>query len=242
MALVIADRVLESTTTTGTGALALGGAHTGYIAFDDVCANGDTCYYAIVAVDDNGNPSGAWETGLGTFSDTDTLTRTTPAASSNSCAAVEFAAGTKHVMLDATAGYLASITRDPEATAAQYRANTADKSLTTDKVWSAADYVALNDSGGNIAVDLSTGINFTMTMDGDYTLSAPSNGKPGQTGCIVLTQDGTGTQTLAYASAWKFAGGTDPTLSTAASSVDILFYQVLANGTDVYATLVKAVA
>jgi hypothetical protein len=81
-----------------------------------------------------------------------------------------------------------------------------------------------------------------MTMDGDYTLSAPSNGKPGQTGCIIFTQDGTGTQTLAYNAAWKFADGSDPVLSTAASSVDILFYQVLANGTDVYANLVKAIA
>lgn len=129
------------------------------------------------------------------------------------------------------------------AVASDYRTGTdATKALTSDAAWDAAAYVALNDSGGNIAVDLSTGINFTMTMDGDYTLSAPSNGKPGQAGCIVLTQDGTGTQTLAYNAAWKFAGGTDPALSTAASTVDILFYQVLANGTDVFANLVKGVA
>lgn len=130
-----------------------------------------------------------------------------------------------------------------ETTAAEYRAGTqAGEYISPDVAWDAAAYVALNDSGGNIAVDLSTGLNFTMTMDGDYTLSAPSNGKPGQTGVIVLTQDGTGTQTLAYNAAWKFAGGTDPVLSTAAASVDLLFYQVLPNGTDVYANLVKAVA
>lgn len=131
----------------------------------------------------------------------------------------------------------------PAAVASDYRTGTdATKALTSDAAWDAADYVTLNDSGGNIAVDLATGINFAMTMDGDYTLSAPSNGKPGQSGCIVLTQDGTGTQTLAYNAAWKFAGGTDPVLSTAASTVDILFYQVLPNGTDVLANLVKAVA
>lgn len=118
----------------------------------------------------------------------------------------------------------------------------AAKALTPDGVWDAAAYVTLNDAGGNIAVDLSTGINFAMTMDGDYTLSAPSNGKPGQTGVIQLTQDGSGNQTLAYNSAWKFAGGTDPVLSTAAGAVDLLHYLVLANGTDVYATLTKAVA
>lgn len=130
-----------------------------------------------------------------------------------------------------------------ETTAAEYRAGTTTgEYVSPDVAWDAADYVALADSGGNIAVDLSSGLNFTMTMDGDYTLSAPSNGKPGQTGVIVLTQDGTGTQTLAYNAAWKFAGGTDPTLSTAAGAVDLLFYQVLPNGTDVYANLVKAVA
>lgn len=129
------------------------------------------------------------------------------------------------------------------ASAAEVRAGTeAAKALSPDNLFDAAAYVALNDSGGNIAVDLSTGLNFTMTMDGDYTLSAPTNGKPGQTGCIVLTQDGTGTQTLAYNAAWKFAGGTDPVLSTAAGTVDILFYQVLPNGTDVFGNLVKAIA
>jgi hypothetical protein len=108
VALIVADRVLETTTTTGTGALTLLGAVSGYQAFDDVCANNDTCYYTIEAVDANGNPSGAWEVGLGTFTDTDTLTRTTPAASSNGGAAVDFAAGTKRVMLSATAGYLSA--------------------------------------------------------------------------------------------------------------------------------------
>lgn len=129
------------------------------------------------------------------------------------------------------------------ASAAEVRTGTeAAKALSPDNVFDAAAYVALNDSGGNIAVDLASGFNFTMTMDGDYTLSAPSNGKPGQTGCIVLTQDGTGTQTLAYNAAWRFEAATDPVLSTAAGTVDILFYQVLPNGTDVFANLVKGVA
>lgn len=108
MALVIADRVLETTVTTGTGALALGGAITGHRAFDDVCANNDTAYYSIFAVDGSGNPSGDWEAGLGTFTDTDTLTRTEVHASSNANAAVNFAAGTKYVMLAATAAHLAT--------------------------------------------------------------------------------------------------------------------------------------
>lgn len=105
MARIVADRVLETTTTTGTESLSLAGAVTGFRAFDDVMANGDTCFYVIEAVDGNGNLSGAWEVGLGTFADTDTLARTTVHASSNSGAAVNFAAGTKRVSLQATATY-----------------------------------------------------------------------------------------------------------------------------------------
>lgn len=106
MALIVEDRVMETTITTGTGALALGGAVTGFRDFDSVCANNDTCYYSIWAVDVNGNPSGDWETGLGTFTDTDTLTRTAVHKSSNSNNAVNLGAGTKYVMLSATAAYL----------------------------------------------------------------------------------------------------------------------------------------
>jgi hypothetical protein len=106
MALVVADRIQESSTSTGTGAFTLAGAGTGFRAFSAVCSTGDTLYYLIEALDANGNPSGDWEGGLGTYSAANTLTRTTPAASSNAGAAVDFAAGTKRVSLDATAGYL----------------------------------------------------------------------------------------------------------------------------------------
>lgn len=117
MALIIADRVVESSTTTGTGNFALAGAYTGYRAFDDVMANADTCYYVIEALDANGNPSGAWEAGLGTFNDTDTLVRTTVHASTNSNNAVDFAAGTKRVSLNATAHYLVNAIKPTESLA-----------------------------------------------------------------------------------------------------------------------------
>lgn len=103
MPLIRKDRVAETTATTGTGPLALNGAITGYRAFDDVMAIGDTCYYAVEAVDAFGVPTGAWETGLATKSAASTLTRTVVHASSNAGAAVAFAAGTKRVMLTMTA-------------------------------------------------------------------------------------------------------------------------------------------
>ncbi len=98
MALVWGDRTAETSTTTGTGAFTLAAAVTGYQRFSDVCATNDTIYYAIFAVDANGNPSGDWETGLGTYSSANTLTRTSVSQSTNSDNAVNFAAGTKWVI------------------------------------------------------------------------------------------------------------------------------------------------
>lgn len=111
MALRWGDRILETSVSTGTGALTLAGAVTGYRRFSAIpsIATNDTVYYAIFAVDANGNPSGDWETGLGTYSSANTLTRTTPSASTNAGAAVNFAAGTKWVMATPTAALFASL-------------------------------------------------------------------------------------------------------------------------------------
>lgn len=103
MTLIIADRVKETTTTTGTGALALAGAATGFRAFSAVCAVNDTCYYCLQAVDVSGNPTGDWEVGLGTYSATNTLTRTTVLSSSNSGSVVSLSSGAKQVWIDLAA-------------------------------------------------------------------------------------------------------------------------------------------
>lgn len=126
-----------------------------------------------------------------------------------------------------------------EATVANYRANTANRILTTDIVWSAAAEVTLTDAA-TIAVDLSTFINANLTLGGNRTLGTPSNQKTGQSGCIRIIQDGTGNRTLAYAANWVFANGSAPTLSTAAAKQDLLFYHVV-GPTVVVGNLVKAV-
>ena len=93
MALVLNDRVRETTTTTGTGAVALGGAVSGFETFAAGIGNSNTVYYAIV----NEN-STEFEVGLGTLDgDSSDLTRTTPISSSNSDSAVDFSSGTKDV-------------------------------------------------------------------------------------------------------------------------------------------------
>jgi hypothetical protein len=82
---------------------------------------------------------------------------------------------------------------------------------------------ALTD-GATITPDFAVANNFSVTLGGNRTLANPTNVTAGQSGVIVITQDGTGSRTLAYGSNWKFAGGTDPTLTTAANAVDVLTY------------------
>ena len=95
MALVVADRVRETTTTTGTGTVNLLGAVTNFEAFTSNLSNSDTTYYSIVD-----NTNGAFEVGLGTFTSSGTtLARTTVIASSNSNNAVDFGVGTKDVFI-----------------------------------------------------------------------------------------------------------------------------------------------
>ncbi len=92
MALVINDRVKETSTTTGTGTLTLAGAVQGFETFSSAIGNGNTTYYAIV------NSNGEFEVGLGTVSAA-ALARTTVISSSNSDAAVNLSAGTKDVFV-----------------------------------------------------------------------------------------------------------------------------------------------
>jgi hypothetical protein len=94
MALVIADRVKETTTTTGTGTVTLLGASTGYQSFAAI-GNGNTTYYTIA-----GQTGSEWEVGIGTYTSSGTtLARTTVLASSNSGSLVNFSAGTKDVFV-----------------------------------------------------------------------------------------------------------------------------------------------
>ena len=91
MALVISDRVKETTTTTGTGTYTLGGAVTGFETFTANLSNSDTTYYACT---DNTD----FEVGIGTFTASGTtLARTTILASSNSNNAVSWSSGTRTI-------------------------------------------------------------------------------------------------------------------------------------------------
>jgi len=84
---------------------------------------------------------------------------------------------------------------------------------------------ALTD-GATITPDFAVANNFSVTLGGNRTLANPSNITAGQSGSIFITQDGTGSRTLAYGTNYDFAGGTAPTLSTTAAAVDRIDYVV----------------
>lgn len=171
MAFVIADRIKETSTSTGTGTFSLAGAMTGFRAFSAKCSVGDTLYYAIQAVDGFGVPTAEWECGLGTYSASNTLTRTTVTASSNSDAAVSFSAGTKQVYITMPAVQVAWAREKLTAARTYYvrtdgsdsndgLANTSGRAFLT--IQKAADVAAT-------AIDASTYQVTVQIADGTYT-------------------------------------------------------------------------
>ena len=95
---------------------------------------------------------------------------------------------------------------------------------------------ALTD-GTTITADFALANNFSVTLGGNRTLANPSNLTAGQSGAIFISQDGTGSRTLAFGSYWDFSGGTAPTLTTTASAVDLLVYTVR-SATSIHAQLI----
>ena len=107
MALVLADRVKETTTTTGTGTVTLLGAATGFQSFA-VVGDANTTFYTIASQTGN-----EWEVGVGTYATTGTtLARTTVLSNSSATqpSALNFSAGTKDVFVTYPAGYAVAAT------------------------------------------------------------------------------------------------------------------------------------
>lgn len=100
MALVLADRVLETTTTSGSGTISLAGASVGYQSFSTGVGDGNQTYYTISL-----EGGSEWEVGIGTYTSVgDTLSRDTVLASSDSGNKVTFSAGPKQVFVTYPAG------------------------------------------------------------------------------------------------------------------------------------------
>lgn len=107
MGFIIADRVKETTSTTGTGTLTLAGAATGFKAFQNVAVAGDNFHYTI-----SSSGGAEWEIGIGTLVTTTTMSRDTVLASSNAGALVTLSAGTKDVFLTHPASQLQTTGQD----------------------------------------------------------------------------------------------------------------------------------
>ena len=99
--------------------------------------------------------------------------------------------------------------------------------------------VALSVSANAVAVDLSLGNNYSLTLQATtgQTLSNPTNIVVGQSGNIVITQNAT-PSTLAYGSYWKSVDGTTPAVSTTASATNVISYYV-ATSTQIWFALNK---
>lgn len=147
----------------------------------------------------------------------------------------------------ATAAKKVKLTNIPvaAATAAEIWTGTSTiKAVTPANAASSLNEVAVSD-GATITIPFDSGFNFAVgTLGGNRTLAASGlgSGLIGRSGYIKLTQDGTGSRTLATsASTWKNINGEDIILSTAASSVDYVFYTIL-SATTVLLSIARAVA
>jgi hypothetical protein len=93
-----------------------------------------------------------------------------------------------------------------------------------------ATITTANSSSNTTTLDLGASVHHSITLGENTTFADPSNEVAGQSGSIIITQDGTGSRTAAWNSAWKWTGGTAPTLSTAANAIDRIDYLVVAAG------------
>ena len=160
MALVINDRVKETTTTTGTGAVSLAGAVTGFETFAAGIGNSNTVYYCIAHQD-----QAEFEVGLGTLDgDSSDLTRTTVISSSNSDNAVDFSSGTKDVFCTIPASKLIFEDANNDVTIGRNLTVTGDLTISGDDLT-----LTTNTSGAAL---ISDGSNFNpVVISGDVSIA-----------------------------------------------------------------------
>jgi len=124
------------------------------------------------------------------------------------------------------------------ATATEMQAGTASKLIDAATVLTAGDVETVSYSA-TTTFDFTTFVNAKITLTGNVTFANPTTtGMKGRSGWIEVVQDATGSRTATWGANYKFAGGTDIVLSTAANTVDLIFYAILSDGT-VYVSAAK---
>lgn len=221
MALVLADRVKDTTTTTGQGTVTLSGtAPTGFQNFSAI-GNGNTTYYTIAG-------GSEWEVGIGTYTSSGTtLSRDTVLSSSaGGTTKVTFSAGTKDVFV--TYPVEKSVNLDISGvlatpTFAAYRETTTTNATVT----------------GTFTVDMSTANIFNITLTGSttFTFSNPATSGTTSNFLLAIKQGGSGSYTAAWPASVKFPNNSTPSLTTTVGKVDIFNFITFDGGTTYYGSL-----
>jgi hypothetical protein len=210
MALVLADRVRETTTTTGTGTVTLLGAFTGYQSFAAV-GNGNTTYYTIAH-----QTLSEWEVGIGTYTSSGTtLSRTTVLSSSNAGSLVNFSAGTKDVFV--TYPSSRSI----------YADGTTLTATNSSVLPVASGGTGLSTTPANGALNIGNGTGFTRATLTQGTGISITNGA----GSITIASSVTPVTSVTGTAPVVSSGGTTPAISMAAATTSVPGYLTAADWT-----------
>lgn len=228
------DRVKETSTTTGTGALSLGGAVSGFRAFSSVYSNADTFYYSIT---DLSGPN--WEVGLGTYTSSgNKLTRTTVLSSSNAGSLVNFTSGSLLAWVDLPAAALSNLPNGTTATTQSTNDNSTKLATDAFVLANGAAVSQQSSASGNITNNsnyptfLMAGAKFSYTPVRTGKILVMSQFyAAGSNTPVYSTAYGTGTAPNAGAAATGTLFGPVGSQGNAAQQVTLIAYVALSVGT-----------
>jgi len=224
MAFITADRVKDTSTTTGTGSITVSGAApTGYRTFSAVLSAGDTFYYCV-----QGQTTAEFEVGLGTYSSANVFARTTVLASSNGGSAVSFSAGTKNVFITLAATktlqigpsstpIAGSVPYGTGSTLAYSAAGTSGQVLTSNGV-GAPTWTTAAGTGTVTSIDVSGGTTGLTASGGPVTTS----GTITLTGTLGTANGGTNNTATPAAGSIPYGTGTALAYSSAGTAGQVL--------------------
>jgi hypothetical protein len=224
MAFITADRVKDTSTTTGTGSITVSGAApTGYRTFSAVLSAGDTFYYCI-----QGQTTAEWEVGVGTYTSANVFARTTVLASSNGGSAASFSAGTKNAFITLAAAKTLQLSPSDGPTAgsvpygtgstlAYTAAGTTGQFLKSNGA-SAPTWVTASGTGTVTSIDVSGGTTGLTTSGGPVTTS----GTITLSGTLGTANGGTNNTATPAAGAIPYGTGTALAYSSAGTAGQVL--------------------
>lgn len=232
MALVLADRVQETSTTTGTGTFTLAGAVTGYQSFAAI-GNANTTYYTIAH-----QTLSEWEVGIGTYTSSGTtLSRTTVLASSNSGSLVTFSAGTKNVFCTYPSGK--AVYEDSSNNVTLPGTLTATTGITSTRI---DPRVSSTTSTTSITPDISAYDQYAVTAQAvTLTINAPTGTPVNGNKLIFRLLDNGSAQTISWNGTYTAIGVTLPPTTTASKTTYVgCIYNAAATRWDVVAVVTQA--